>query len=64
MLKYPAWAKRDGYIPVYTAGMVNTRYMPVLAEYADPSAVSRLRVEPPRAVPVPIMMRHAQAPFR
>ena len=44
--------------------MVNTRYMPVLAEYADPSTVSRLRVEPPRAVPVPIMMRHAQAPFR
>ena len=61
MLKYAVWTKRDGYIPVYTAGMVNTRYIPVLAEYADPSTVSRLRVEPPRAVPVP--MRHAQAPF-
>ena len=60
-LKYPVWAMRDGYIPVYTVGMVNTRYIPVLAEYADPSMVSRLRVEPPRAVPVP--MRHAQAPF-
>ena len=44
MLKYPVWAKRDGYIPVYTVGMVNTRYIPVFAEYADPSTVSRLRV--------------------
>ena len=62
MLKYPVWTKRDGYMPVYTVGMVNTRYIPVFAEYADPSMVSRLRVEPPRAVPVP--MRHAEAPFR
>ena len=55
--KYPVWAMRDGYIPVYTAGMVNTRYTPVFLEYSDPSTVSRLRVEPPRAAPVP--PRHA-----
>ena len=52
-LKYPVWAMRDGYIPVYTVGMVNTRYIPVFLEYSDPSTVSRLRVEPPRAAPVP-----------
>ena len=56
-LKYPVWAMRDGYIPVYTVGMVNTRYIPVFLEYSDPSTVSRLRVEPPRAAPVP--PRHA-----
>ena len=55
--KYPVWAMRDGYIPVYTVGMVNTRYIPVFLEYSDPSTVSRLRVEPPRAAPVP--PRHA-----
>ena len=51
--EYPVWAVRDGYIPVYTVGMVNTRYIPVFMEYSDPSTVSRLRVEPPRAAPVP-----------
>jgi len=59
VLKYAVWTKRDGYIPVYTVGMVNTRHIPAFAEYADPSAVSRLRVEPPRALPIPV--RHAQA---
>ena len=41
-LEYPVlvWAKRGGYIPAYTAGMVNTRYIPVFAEYADPSALA------------------------
>ena len=34
-LKYPVWAMRDGYIPVYTVGMVNTRYIPVFMEYSD-----------------------------
>ena len=58
VLKYPVWAKRDGYIPVYTVGMVNTRYIPVFLEYSDPSTVSRLRVEPPRAAPA-VPPRHA-----
>ena len=52
---------RDGYIPVYTAGMVNTRYIPVFLEYSDPSTVSRLRVEPPRAAPVPPRHAHGDA---
>ena len=43
-LEYPVlvWAKRDGYhsIPAYTVGMVNTWYIPVFAEYADPSALA------------------------
>ena len=39
--EYSVWAMLDGYIPVYTVGMVNTRYMPVFMECSDPSTVSQ-----------------------
>ena len=47
--EYPVWAKRDGYIPVYTVGMVNTRYIPVFMEYSDPSTVSQSHRAPCRS---------------
>ena len=47
--EYPVWAKRDGYIPAYTVGMVNTRYIPVFMEYSDPSTVSQSHRAPCRS---------------
>ena len=53
----PLTQNQNQSIQTNTVGMVNTRYIPVFLEYSDPSTVSRLRVEPPRAAPVP--PRHA-----